>query len=425
MVRSTVAAGRAGLGWRGLVLLVVGVLAATLGPATPALAGLHKEFQAFADCPINNPEVVTCVRSETTSGEFKIGKKTVPVTKPVILQGGLKSESRELVPAADGNTLSKTSLPVPGGIIGIEVLGPLTEVNATAELAGTVEVNLGSSTEPTETILPFKVKLENPALGESCYVGSNSERILPHLTAGETHPPGGVAPIHGSQGTIVISGQGKIDTFNGVSLVENDFAVPGANGCAGALSLIVDEGVDLEVGLPAAAGENVAVLTGKVSATGARSVRADAALPELGRCVKQAGEKVGKHETLYHGGYNDAGCIEESIPHIGEWEWVPGAESKAFTTSSGATTLETVGGVKVKCAASSGSGEYTGPKSATANVTLSGCQTSRKKRARAPARRAAKCWRAAFRRSSASSRTSAKSGPTRSSSAGTCRTVPR
>ncbi len=291
MVRSTVAAGRVGFGRHGLVLLVIGVFVATLGPATPALAGLHKEFQAFADCPINNPEVVTCVRSETTSGEFKIGKKTVPVSKPVILQGGLKSESRELVPAADGNTLSKTSLPVPGGIIGIEVLGPLTEVNATAELAGTAEVNLGSLTEPTETVLPFKVKLENPALGESCYVGSNSEPIVPHLTTGETHPPGGVAPIHGSLGTVEVSGQGKIDTFNGLSLVENDFAVPGANGCAGALALIVDEGVDLQVGLPAPAGENVAVLTGKVSATGARSVRADAALPGARPLRESAGRK--------------------------------------------------------------------------------------------------------------------------------------
>ena len=112
-------------------------------PTSPALAGVQKEFAAFADCPVNSPGVVTCIRSTTTSGEFKIGLKTVPINKPVILQGGLTENSCVLVPATDGNTLSKTSLQVPGGIIGIEALGPLTEVSATSVKAEATLPELG------------------------------------------------------------------------------------------------------------------------------------------------------------------------------------------------------------------------------------------------------------------------------------------
>ena len=116
-------------------------LASLTAAASPAMAGITKEFQVFKDCPYENPEVSSCVYSTTTSGEFTIGNKTVPINKTVILQGGLSQNTEELIPAADGNTLSKTPLQVPGGIIGIELLGPLTEVTATAEIAGPVLVN--------------------------------------------------------------------------------------------------------------------------------------------------------------------------------------------------------------------------------------------------------------------------------------------
>ncbi len=58
-------------------------------PRQPAVAGLQQEFAIFSDCPVENPAVATCVVSTTTSGEFKIGNKTVPVNMPVVLQGGL------------------------------------------------------------------------------------------------------------------------------------------------------------------------------------------------------------------------------------------------------------------------------------------------------------------------------------------------
>jgi hypothetical protein len=359
-----------------VVALLISGLVAVLGAAPPAHAGLQHEFAVFSDCPVDVPGVVTCVVSETTSGEFKIGNKTVPVSKPVLLQGGLKDGSSVLVPAADGNTLSKTALPVPGGIIGIELLGPLTSVTATAELAGPVELDVVNANQGkgVAAILPLKVKLDNPLLLNACYIGSDSQPMTPQLTTGTTNPPPPNGPISGSPGTPVIKAHGKIVVVENSSLVDNAFAVPGANGCAGPLALLVDPAVDLQTGLPAAAGHNTAILSGHLAAAGARAVKAQRLLPDLGRCQKVTGEKVGK-VTNYHGGYIDSACIEQNPFNTGKYEWVPGPGlANKFTGTSGTATLETVGKAKVKCAGTHSAGEYTGPKAATMDVTLTGCK---------------------------------------------------
>jgi hypothetical protein len=340
---------------------------AVLGAPAPAVAGLQHEFSVFSDCPVNTPGVTTCIVSTVTSGEFKLGSKTVPINKTVTLQGGVKGS--ELVPAVDGNTLSKTPLVVPGGLLGIPLLGNLTEVTATAELAGTVSLNFS----PVEVTLPLKAKLDNPLLLNECYVGSSSEPILPHLIEGTTNPPPPNKPITGSQGTPTIGGNGKIVTVNGTSLVDNAFSVPGANGCAGPLALVVDPAVDLQAGLPAAAGTNTAILNGSLAATGSEVVRGEATLPEIGRCEKVEGVKEGK-VTVFHGTYVGSNCVEEERTHKGKFEWHPGAGAgKKFTGSSGKVTLETVGNANVACSGSTSAGEYTGTKTVTETVTLTGC----------------------------------------------------
>lgn len=357
---------------RALLTAIAGLSAlVALITAAPALAGLHKEFAKFADCPVNVPGVATCVVSTTTGGEFHLGSKTVPVNQTITLQGGLMEHSEVLVPAADGNTLSKTPLQVPGGILGIEILPPLTEVTATAELAGPVELNVVNTNtgKGRAAALPLKVKLDNPALLNACYIGSESEPVALSLTTGTTNPPPPNTPISGSPGHVVVAGGGKIINVENTTLVDNSFAAPGANGCAGPLALLVDPLVDLQTGLPAAGGHNTAIMSGNVAASGARSVRADRTLPELGRCVKVPVEK-----KLTHGGYTSSNCVEESLPHIGPFEWIPGpGAGKKFTGKSVAVQLETTGGKKVKCLSSTSQGEYTGTKTATLGITLSGC----------------------------------------------------
>jgi hypothetical protein len=355
-------------------LAVTGLLIAALGSAAPASAGIKQEFEVFNQCPLSNPETSVCVYSTTTSGEFHLGSNTVPVTKTVVLQGGLSATSADLIPAANGETLSKTELELPGGLTGVELLGNLNEVGVVAELAGTPEVFVPAfgKREGTAVHLPIVAKLENSALGATCTVGSASEPAELNLTTGTTDPPEPNKPISGSSGKLGFKGAGKINVFENNSLVDNAFAAPGASGCDEPLSVVVDEAVDVKAGLPAAAGKNAAVLTGTLEQASSTNVIRVDALPEIGRCVKVPSERVDK-TTVYHGLYVDAGCTYEEPQKEAKYEWEPGLESKGFTGSSKVVTLETFGKKKIACTESSETGEFTGLKTATMSVTLTGC----------------------------------------------------
>lgn len=251
-------------------------LLAALG-ATPAAAISKKEkaeFLPFADCPLASSGL--CLVAETTGGEFVIGNKTVPITKPILLQGGLPEysfEEQSLVAAVGGETLAKVPQEVPGGLAGIGGLGG--EVTATAELAGpvsSIHVNpyqLGfPSVGKSAVVLPLKVKLSNELLGEDCYIGSEAEPIVLHLTDGVTSPPEGVEPIEGSRTEFEGPAKGKINKVAAVKLVDNTFSVPGAKGCGNAEEeSLIDEILDLDVGLPSKAGSNKAIMSGSVEQT--------------------------------------------------------------------------------------------------------------------------------------------------------------
>jgi hypothetical protein len=363
-------AGRAA-GKRRLVLAVTLIaVASALAGASQASAGLQREFSVFSDCPVNDPGVQSCLFSTVTSGEFHIANKVVPINQTIVLQGGLSQDASgtgsPMVAAADGNTLSKTPLVVPGGLIGIELLPPLTEVTATAEIAGPVSgVNIGVEAATTEqgtaVALPLKVKLDNPALGAACYIGSDASSIPLQLTTGVTSPPAPNSPISGKAGEINLTGAGKIVTVTNTTLVDNSFPVPGANGCGGLLAPVVDPSLGLVVGIPAASGHNTAIMNGTIQLAGAANVREQAKLPELGRCQK--GES---------GRFASANCIAR-FPSKYEWAAGPGPKPK-FTGTGGSTTLQTVGKVKVKCLGSTSSGEYTGTKTAEMTVRFTGCE---------------------------------------------------
>jgi hypothetical protein len=42
-------------------------------------------FAVFADCPLSNPQVAMCLVAHLTSGEFVLGNRTVPLSKPITL----------------------------------------------------------------------------------------------------------------------------------------------------------------------------------------------------------------------------------------------------------------------------------------------------------------------------------------------------
>jgi hypothetical protein len=249
---------------------------ATLAAAAPALAtnAFREEFAPFANCPVETAQ--WCMVATTTSGEFKLDLKTTQIVNPVVLQGGLATDAfgdQPLIGPTSGEAVSKTAQPVPGGLTGISesIGGPVT---ATAELVGapsSVIINKGNLLGQTGTAvtLPIRVKLDNENLGEECFIGTAAEPIVLHLTTGTTAPPFPGQPITGSRGTLEGAGKGKIVKIKGNSLVDNDFAVPGATGCGGTLSPLLDAVVDAGIGLPAPAGTNAAVMTGELEETAA------------------------------------------------------------------------------------------------------------------------------------------------------------
>jgi hypothetical protein len=106
-----------------------------------------------------------------------------------------------------------------------------------------------------------KVHLENPLLGSTCYIGSSSNPLIWNLTTGVTKPPAGVEPLKGSSGKLEFLENNEIAEFQNVKLVDNAWSAPGATGCGGfGVELILDPIINASVGVPSAAGKNVANL---------------------------------------------------------------------------------------------------------------------------------------------------------------------
>ncbi len=253
---------RRGLLARARTLIAAGALlcgaALIAAPAAPAAnTQLKEEFAEFLDCPEATAGV--CAVAHTTSGEFKMGLKQVPIEKTITLQGGLPFaglEDENLIPARDGNTLTSPPQKVPGGLLGIGLLEGITgEVTATATLAGPasdIVVNqffVAKGGAGVAVVLPLQIKLDNPLLGETCTIGSESEPVVLHL---KTTKPG----------VLSSPGKGKITKLSEVTLEDDTFAVPAAKNCG--LSTVL---VNLLAGLPSGAGHNKAVMIGDFEET--------------------------------------------------------------------------------------------------------------------------------------------------------------
>ena len=284
---------------RHTLAVVIGAIAplAMLGLASPALASEHNptgEFAPFKYCPLSNSATAGCVLAETNAGEFTVGNRTVPIKNTITLQGG-QADTGEFIGAENAETLSKTPQYVPGGLFNIvapkylnkeqkekfeEFINKgITGVTETTELAGPAsEIGLDTDNlifeEGTALELPLKIKLSNPFLGSSCYIGSNASPIVIDFTTGTTEPPPPNEPIKGAAGTLTHNEEFTLITLSGGRLVNNSFATPEASGCGEPFSKLVDKAVNAELGLPAAAGHNTAILEGKLSSANAEAVKA-------------------------------------------------------------------------------------------------------------------------------------------------------
>jgi hypothetical protein len=293
---------RRSAGLRGRILIVAMALLASLAITSSASATEHHptgNFAPFVQCPLSNPVTEVCTVADTTSGEFTIGKRSVPINKTITLQGGLTENSKgelEFLAAENGETLTKVPLYVPGGLL--DIVAPewlnkeqkekfekvvnegITGVTATTELAqaaSSIKLNVEALIfeEGTALQLPIKVKLGNVFLGSECYVGSSSSPIVLNLTTGTTEPKEPNKPIKGSAGKLEELEEGALVRLTGGSLVDNTWASPAAHGCGGKLfEGIVDEAVNKELGLPSAAGHNTAILNGSLEEASALAVKA-------------------------------------------------------------------------------------------------------------------------------------------------------
>ncbi|HEU4463381.1 MAG TPA: hypothetical protein VFR75_12400 [Solirubrobacterales bacterium] len=281
------------------LFLAGAMLAALLVPAASATAAPTGEFAVFAQCPTEK-NLFLCIHNKTTAGSVTTGKKTVPIVNPVVLQGGVEvnetTGATQFYGAKNGVTLSKAAQPVPGGLLGIKaptwwpdfaenwfnglINEGFTGVTATVELArpaNEVKVDLNallSETNDPAVILPVKIKLDNAILGSNCYMGSSASPIYWKLTVGETSPPAPNKPIKGFVGNPETNEDGSILRFFKQRLVDNSFATPATSGCGGLFAFLVDPLVSSVVGVPAAAGNNTAILEGDMQTGYAPSVKA-------------------------------------------------------------------------------------------------------------------------------------------------------
>jgi hypothetical protein len=266
---------------------LVALAALLAAPMASAHSGVYAEFNK---CPSTNPAVKGCLYSNTYGGEVILGSKTVPIVNPVVLQGGVgkadpATGNEQFYAPTSGPALQPVAQPLPGGLAGLvncKQLGllrglcetvfenGLTGVNTTLELAkpaSAITVNEGSIVFQSGVglVLPVKVHLENPLLGSTCYIGSESEPIIWNLTTGKTSPPAPNTSISGTAGKAEAVGEDEgILRLNGATLVDNAWAAPGAHGCGSFLGvlgeLILDPVINAASGVPAKAGHNTAKL---------------------------------------------------------------------------------------------------------------------------------------------------------------------
>jgi hypothetical protein len=259
----------------------------------PASSGPTGPYAPFADCPLSTPTVYDCLVGTVNGGQLTFGRETVPIDRTIMLQGGLaepnpETENTTLAPPVHGQPLSPTPQEVPGGLRSLlgfsapkrpwEVqlawwLQHLNAVTATLELVGTAQVSTFNLLleEGPALVLPVRLRLQNPLLGDHCYIGSVAEPLVLPLTDGTTSPPPPNLPISGNSGALSIEQEGSIAKLTEGTFVNNEIAVPEVNGCGlfGQLDGLLDHGI----GLPSPAGANTAIINASITLAAAGSVR--------------------------------------------------------------------------------------------------------------------------------------------------------
>jgi hypothetical protein len=294
---------------RGYVFVAGGALIVALVVLVLTSGGSHAngDYAPFAECPLNNRATGICIFAQTESGKLIIGRKAIPITKTITLQGGVhqgeKTGKQKFIGALKDETLSVAPQVIPGGLAYViapeflsrtlrkrfyELIGRGTgQVTATIALAAPVS-EIGVSTQNlieakgVGLSLPVKLRLSNPLLGESCYIGSNAHPIVIDLSTGTTRSSLSHKQLTGKPGHAKFKDEYNLVTLAEESLVSDSFAAPRAEGCGGvsgaggAHSSHLDSAIDAELGLPIARGDSEALLNVTLRDANASAVKAAA-----------------------------------------------------------------------------------------------------------------------------------------------------
>jgi sugar lactone lactonase YvrE len=237
--------------------------------------GADQEFQAgpgawapFFRCPVDDPamlasdgisSIVFCLASNSTHGSITIGTITTTTGSTNLQVGMLLDQSTQEFTIVGSPTGALVADPVqlPDTPVGV-----VTATTESAGLPSNFSLFAGIVTGVPIITLPIKIHLENPALGPSCFIGSDQDPILLNPANTDlsnaksiggffTFDPTGVPDLAGADGSLQITGGVQGD---------DTFAVPGAHGCGPNGDGSLDAVVNAVVGLPSPAGSNHLVL---------------------------------------------------------------------------------------------------------------------------------------------------------------------
>ncbi|HEX6355226.1 hypothetical protein [Actinophytocola sp.] len=278
---------------RTVFLAMVAAAAASLALVTPASAAttLAGAWAPLNRCPVDDPAMLAadgvtvaalCLSSSAPSGTFTIGATTLTTGATDLQLGVLNQSGTYTTVAPAAGAVIGDSVDIPGGLLGLMcpsaipfisdicrqlTNSPLNRVTATIQSAGApTDFNLaaGVGTGTPIITLPVKIKLDNPFLGSTCYIGTNANPIV--LKPANLARPTGRVVRFNADGTANATGQMGYLSLSGAAQGDSTFAVPRASGCG--LFGILSGAVDLKQGLPSPAGSNSLVLNDAVTNLG-------------------------------------------------------------------------------------------------------------------------------------------------------------
>ncbi|MER5967704.1 hypothetical protein [Streptomyces sp. NPDC002057] len=254
----------------------------SVGTATAAGPQPNGSWAPFDRCPVDAPAMLAadgldkapqCVSSFSASGSIKLGKTTVITGKSDLQIGVIQNaDGTSTVVAPAAGSIIADSATVPGGLLGLMCPSDipfitdicrqlsdakLNKITATVESVGTPsDFNqiAGVLTDMPIVNIPVRVRLQNPFLGNNCYIGTKAKPIILR-PSNLTSPSFAVERFNGDGSA---NEEGDMSRLNmlGSTQVDTTFAVPGASGCGLGLLGLIDGAVNLKTGLPSPAGKN-------------------------------------------------------------------------------------------------------------------------------------------------------------------------